>query len=199
MTQEHLQIEDWTFSAVPREKGRFGPDIRVSRGAESATVWLNETGFHSDNQALTGSMPPQVDDAYQGYLLGTVDGYEQTKQKSSRGGDEWQETGNEIAHSAQESSGWRIKGLVRGDNPPAFKVQVKAADGHVTDMAFDAQSAITATSTGKRVLPESVKQVAEAMLAGQRDGARVARNRPVSLAEREEARRNAASSAERSR
>lgn len=189
---------EWRFSALPREKGRFGADVKVSNGSDSATVWLNEEGFHSDNHKLIGSMPPRVDDAYQGYLLGTVDGYEQTKQTQTVDG--WRETGNEIAHSALESSGWRIKGLVNGDNPPAFKVQVKAADGHVTDFTLDAKADIVTQSTDKQALPDSVRNVAEAMLAGQRDGAAVAqKSRKPSQVEREEERRSAASNVERCR
>lgn len=185
----------WRFAALPREKGRFGSDVQVSNGSDCATVWLNEEGFHSDNQNLIGALPPQVNDAYQGYLLGTVDGYEETKQKQTHDG--WRETGNEIAHSAQESSGWRIKGLVNNDNPPSFKVQVKAADGHVTNYAFGEGAEIIAESTNKRPLPESVHEIAKAMLAGQRDGAAVAQK--STQQGREDARRSAASGESRSR
>lgn len=191
--------QEWSFSALPQKHSRFGPDFVVKSGTESANIRMDEAGFHSDNQPFTNSMPAEVANAYEGYIVGALDAYEQTKHPKAVAGSGWQETGNHVAHSSEASSGWRIHSLVSDTNPPAFKVKVKAPNGHVTEYAFDNKKVLVVESTAKNPLPQDVHQVAMGMLTGQQHGAALAHGRSSSLVERLEAQRKSASVGERSR
>lgn len=193
------QAQEWDFYVLPQKHSRFGPDFLVKRGNETANVYLDEAGFHADNQQLIGSMPSLANDAYQGYLLGAVDAYEQTKHKQSVKDSDWRETGNHIAHSSPGSSGWRIHSLVKDDTPPIFKVRVKAQSGHVTDYAYDEKNHLVTHSTSENPLPDDVHQVAIGMLSGQQHGAAQASERFSSQISRLEAKRSAASCKDHSR
>lgn len=181
-TGDYRQV--WQFSveeregALPAIQVEYHPDTwDAGQAIETATVSVDTRGdLTSDNRALIGAMPNEVDAIYSGFVVGAFDGAFETRGTAPQGqAGEWIATGNHLALSTEETSGWRLRSQRTQDVPPRFRCVVESPRGHVHSYTLTEQG-LQVEGDRQKYPPATVHQAAEAMVVGQSYGAAAVRH-----------------------